>query len=44
VWSETPALSLIECIANMGFPTSTAFIPNFAAVIGPTVVPAFIFE
>ena len=36
--SPEPAVSLIECIDNMGLPTSTVRIPIFES-IGPSVVP-----
>ena len=36
--SREPAVSLMECIDNMGLPTSTVRIPIFES-IGPTVLP-----
>ena len=36
--SRVPAVSLIECIDNMGLPTSTVRSPIFES-IGPTVLP-----
>ena len=39
VWtSREPAVSLMECIDNMGLPTSTVRTPIFES-IGPTVLP-----